>query len=333
MISLASKNKKVSEAETDNSEIRSKVKSSGTGRKKNTIQADTPATKEVSLPKKNLTKKSSGKTASPVKKETDKQETAEEELVDQEALARGDVPMTIVEHLEELRSRIINILLSFFFFTCTAFYFSDYLVYFVNKPFQETGNKVNVFTLTGGFMFKMKLSAAIAVLIIIPLIIFHIWRFVVPAIEKPERFSPRFTITSAILLFYAGVAFVFMILPSMIKVLLGFVNKSMMITNGADDYLHFIFFMSCVMGFICELPIIIFILTKLGLVTPQFLTRKRKYAIIIIWITAAVITPGADFLSQSLVGIPLMFLYEVSIVISRLVMIRKKRKELKMQNS
>jgi len=328
--------KKVSGSKTEHPEKNHKVKSLKTRGKKETISRDSSEIENNYLPEKSVTTKKSGNIKASTgitAKNTTPPEVIEDDLIDQAALDRGDIPMTIVEHLEELRSRIIIILSSFFILTCIAFYFSDYLVSFINKPFLETGNRVNVFTLAGGFMFKMKVSASMAVLLMIPLITFHVWRYIAPAIEKPERFSPRFTISSAIILFYAGVCFVFLLLPSMIKVLLGFVNNSMIITNGADDYLHFIFFMSCVMGFISELPIAIFMLTKLGIVTPQFLIRKRKFAVIIIWITAAIITPGPDFLSQSLVGIPLMFLYEISIVISKLVLIRKKRKELRLNQS
>ena len=107
----------------------------------------------------------------------------------------------------------------------------------------------------------------------------------------------------------------------------------MLSTIGANDYLYFIFFMSFIMGFLCELPIAILILTKMGLITPQFLIRKRKYAVIVIWIVAAIVTPGPDLLSQSLVGVPLMLLYEISIVISKIVLIRKKRKELKLKTT
>jgi sec-independent protein translocase protein TatC len=251
--------------------------------------------------------------------------------VDPLALERGDQPMTIVEHLTELRTRLISLLVSFFVLACIAFFFSDELVHFINKPFLETGNRLNVFTVAGGFMIKMKVSVVISLIVLIPFIVFHIWRFISPAIEKPERLFSRVTIFFAVLLFYSGVIFVFILLPSMIKVLLGFIDTSMLSTIGADDYLHFIFFMSFIMGFLCELPIIILILTKVGLVTPQFLIRKRKYAVIIIWVTAAMVTPGPDILSQSLVGVPLMLLYEVSIVISKLTLIRRKRKELKLR--
>jgi sec-independent protein translocase protein TatC len=257
----------------------------------------------------------------------------EEDIIDPSALARGDDPMTIVEHLTELRSRLMLIVVSFFVLFCVAFYFSDFLVHMINKPFMKTGFQLNIFTLTGGFMVKMKVSAAISILILVPLIIFHIWRFISPAIEKPERFFSRITITTAVLLFYAGVGFVFFVLPLTIEVLLSFIDKSMLSTIGADDYLHFIFFMSFIMGFLCELPIAILIMTKMGIITPHFLISKRKYALVIIWITAAIVTPGPDLLSQSLVGIPLMFLYEVSIVISKIVLKRKKRRELKLRNN
>ena len=279
VIFLTAKNKKVSGNETDLIKKKKEMKTPESGRKKETISDNSSNIEKIYHPEKSSIIKDSVNildTHPAVQKQSNLPEIIEEDSIDKAALERGDIPMTIVEHLEELRSRIINILISFFILTCVAFYFSDYLVYFINKPFLETGNKVNVFTLAGGFMFKMKVSAAIAVLIMIPLITYHVWRYISPAIERPERFSPRFTISSAIILFYAGVAFVFLILPSTIKVLLGFVDNSMLITNGAEDYLHFIFFMSCVMGFICELPVIIFILTKLGIVTPQFLIRKKK---------------------------------------------------------
>lgn len=302
--------------------------------------------KNIKSQKKNITeKKSAGKitnnkTASDKKNLPAKQNRKisnlpvkiEEEVIDPSAVARGDDPMTIVEHLSELRSRLIIIVVSFLVLVCIAFYFSDLLVHLINKPFLKTGFQLNIFTLAGGFMVKMKVSAAISFLLIVPLIIFHIWRFISPAIEKPERFFSRITIMTAVFLFYAGVGFVFLILPLTIEVLLNFIDKSMLSTIGADDYLHFIFFMSFIMGFLCELPIAILIMTKMGIITPHFLISKRKYALVIIWITAAIVTPGPDLLSQSLVGIPLMFLYEVSILISKIVLKRKKRRELKLRN-
>ena len=95
--------------------------------------------------------------------------------------------MSVVGHLDELRSRVLVILASFMIITAIAFYFSDILVYYVNKPFLDSGNKLNIFTLVGGFMLKFKVSAATALFILVPMIIFQIWRFIVPAIERKNR--------------------------------------------------------------------------------------------------------------------------------------------------
>ena len=305
-------------------------------RKKKTVNPEKVVTVRGKSLEKNLNKKSKSETNLPAIKQSKKVNNIpakiENESIDPSALARGDDPMTIVEHLTELRSRLLVILLSFFILAGIAFYFSDQLVHLINKPFLKSGFQLNIFTLAGGFIVKMKVSAAAAILLLFPLIVFHIWRFISPAIEKPERFFSRITIIMAILLFYAGVCFVFLILPLTIEVLLNFIDKSMLSTIGADDYLHFIFFLSFIMGFICELPIAILVLTKMGIITPHFLISKRKYALVIIWITAAIVTPGPDLLSQSLVGIPLMFLYEISIVVSKVVLKRKKLKELRLRN-
>jgi sec-independent protein translocase protein TatC len=253
---------------------------------------------------------------------------ADDEPIDPQALARGDKPMTIIGHLSELRSRIIKILISFAILFFAAFYFSDPLIAFINIPFENTGNTLNVFTLAGGVMVRIKISLALTILITVPLIIYHIWKFIVPAIEKPDRFFSRTTLFSAIIMFYVGAGFVFLTIPLLIKLLLSFIDTSMNSTIGADDYLRFIFFMSLLMGFLFELPIVMLVLTRIGLLTPHFLIKNRKYAVIIILIVSAAVTSGSDIFSLPLIGVPLMLLYEITIVISKFMLIRKKRKEL-----
>lgn len=250
------------------------------------------------------------------------------EEIDPEAIARGDHPMTIVEHLDEFRTRFMKVFGAFILLTCVTFYYSDVIVYYINKPFMQTSHQLHIFKLTGGFMVRFKAAAAVSILILIPYVLFHIWRFIAPAIGKSERNYSRLTIISTVLLFYGGVAFVFFLLiPFTIKMFLSFIGSYMITTIGADDYLNMLFIFCLIMGFLFEMPIVIMILTKLGIVTPQLLITKRKYAIITIWIVAAIVSPP-DVISQILCGIPLMFLYEISIVISRFMLKRKKRKEL-----
>lgn len=234
--------------------------------------------------------------------------------------------MTVTEHLGELRSRLLLVLFSLILFTVIGFFFSDYLVEFINRPFLESGNKLNVFKLTGGFIIRLKASACFAILISLPLLVFQVWRFIAPAISPEDKTFAKVSMFSSVFLFYLGICFVFfLIIPFAIKVLLGFISTEMISTIGADDYLNFIFLFSIAMGILFELPIIIMVLTKIGIITPYILVSKRKYAIIAIWIIAALVTPQ-DPLSQVLVAVPLMFLYEISIFISKIIIRRSYKK-------
>ncbi len=256
------------------------------------------------------------------------EESEEQEEVDPEALARGDEPMSLVGHLDEIRTRLMYILGSMFFVLCVTFYFSDPIVDYITKPFLATGFKLNIFKITGGFMLKLKASMIVALLIGIPLIVYHIWQFIKPAVSTKERKFARIVIVATILLFYGGVCFVFyLFIPTALKIMLDFIGPNMLPMIGAEDYFGFLIFFCIAMGILFELPIFILILTKIGLITPQFLTSKRKYAIVAMWVLAAVITPQPDMISQSMVAIPLMVLYEISIIISRIVY-RNKQREL-----
>lgn len=288
----------------------------------------TASTKSSAVPAKIKTGAKKDKTPAKIKASVKEAEN-ELEIIDPEAQKRGDMPMSVVDHLDEFRSRILIVLGVIIVLTLVNFYFSEHIVNYINKPFISTGNKLNIFKLAGGFIIRLKASAAIAILMTIPLIFFHVWRYIAPAIDKQSRMFSRMTVISSVLLFYAGISFIFfLLLPLMIEVLLSFIPSEMLSTIGADDYLSFIFLLCLAMGLIFELPIIILVLTKLGIITPALLISKRKVAIIIIWVFAAVITPP-DPLSQSLVAVPLMFLYELSILISRFIVIRRKKQDLK----
>ncbi len=284
-------------------------------------EADKPVDASAALPP-----AEKGKTSTlPAPKETNDNNGDEP---DPDALARGDHPMSIVDHLDEFRTRFLKIFLAFIIFTAAAFYFSNTIVYYMNKPFLDTNNQLHIFKLTGGFMLRFKASAGTAILLLIPYLLFHAWRFIAPAIGKTERMFSKLTIISSVLLFYSGVAFVFFFLiPFSIKMFLSFIGTYMITTIGADDYLNMVFIFCLLMGILFELPIIMLVLTKFGVVTPELLISKRKYAVVVIWVIAAFVSPP-DVISMILCGVPLMGLYEISIVLSRFTLIRKKRKEL-----
>lgn len=249
--------------------------------------------------------------------------------IDPAALSRGDDPMTVVDHLDELRSRLVITLIVVLVLTMAAFVFSDELLKIITRPFNESGFKLNVFKLTEGFMIKLKVSAILSLLVSFPFILFQGWRFIVPAIAKEDRMFSRLTVIASVFLFYAGVAFVFFFLmPFTVKVLLSFVVKDMISTIGANDYISIVLLFCVVMGLLFELPIAIIILTRIGLITPAFLVRKRKYAFVMAFVISAVITPTQDALTMLIVAVPLAFLYEISIIISKFVVVRKKKRDL-----
>lgn len=258
-----------------------------------------------------------------------KDDSHEEVEVDPDALRRGDKPMNIVDHLDEFRSRLLIVLITIIVLTVLGFYFSDILLDAINKPFIESGYKLNIFNLIEGFVLRIKASFVMGLLIGLPLLVYHLWQYIKPAIDIDNRKFAVYSMFAAIVLFYAGLgATYFYLLPLSIKVLLSFTPPDMENMINASKYFNFAILFALAIGITFEMPIIIMILTRIGIVSPSLLISKRKYAIVLIWIFAAVITPTTDPLTLTLVAVPLMLLYELSIVISKFIVIRKKRKEL-----
>lgn len=247
--------------------------------------------------------------------------------VEPEALERGDHPMSVVDHLTEMRSRLLVSLIVVVVCTVAGFYFSDYLMHLINAPFAQTGQKLNLFKIFEGVTLRIKAAVLCGLLLSLPLIVYQIWKYIFPAVEKGDRMFLRITLVAAILLFYGGIAVTYIFIPMAITTLLEFAPAGMNITNNATEYLNFFMLLSLSMGVVCELPIIMLVLTKIGIVSPSFLISKRKHAIVLIWIAAAFITPP-DPLSMTILAIPLMLLYEISIFISKFIVIRKIKKEM-----
>lgn len=254
----------------------------------------------------------------------------DEQAPDKESIDRGDSPRKIVEHLDEFRSRFLVVLITIAVISCVAFYFSNHIWTFLKEPLRITAPSIhlNLLGLADGILIQMKVSILVGLLLGIPIAILELWSYIKPAISRANRRFARITIYNAFVLFYAGMSFTyFVLLKPAIVIMIKFSPPDTIQTYTASNYLSFILVFCFSMAILFELPIIIMLLTKIGLVTPKLLITKRKYAIVIIWIVAAFITPQPDPISQSFVAIPLMILYEISIVISRIIYRKKLRKE------
>lgn len=235
-----------------------------------------------------------------------------------------DRQMTLVEHLDELRRCILISLAAVLIGACAAFWKIKAILKFLMLP---PVDHLVFFSPTEAFMAYFKLAFFVGLIFASPIVLYQLWAFVSAGLKDNER---RITLTFfpfSVLLFLGGAAFGFFIaIPWALKFLINFAGPDVSAVISISNYLSFITIFIFIFGLVFELPVAVLILSKLGLVTPAFLSSNRKWAILIIFIIAAVLTPTPDAFTQCLMAAPLIILYEVSIWVSKLVNINKKER-------
>jgi sec-independent protein translocase protein TatC len=225
-------------------------------------------------------------------------------------------PMTYLGHLAELRKRIIWALAVFLVAATACFTFAEKLADFLMIPAQ--GLKFVYLSPPDLFVTYIKLALISGLVLSLPIIIFEIWMFVSPALKKKER---RFIFYSLLLgggLFIAGAAFSFLvIIPLTIKFFLSYQTAQIVPMFSITDYFAFISNFALSFGVAFEMPIVAGLLGALGILKSSLLVKERKIAILLIFIAAAILTPSTDMVSQILLAIPMMLLYEISVIIVR----------------
>lgn len=264
--------------------------------------------------------------------------------------------MSFLDHLEDLRWHLIRATLAILIAGTGAFIFSRFIfdtIIFGPKHMSfptykylcKISNYFNVestfcldsfpFTIqnrTMGGQFSADIWTAIyaGFVIAFPYVVYQFWKFISPGLLPNERKHSRGFIIITTLLFFIGVLFGYYVITPLSINFLGTYSVSSEITNEIDlgSYISLVRSSSLAAGFVFELPIIIYFLTKIGLVTPEYLRKYRKYALVIVLILSAIITPP-DVASQVIVAIPILILYQLSIYISAIVVRNQKRKEKK----
>lgn len=233
---------------------------------------------------------------------------------------------TLLEHLDELRKRIFWSLVIVAAGIIVAGIFSDYvfdiLLYPLNQVPGLDADSYQIMTLSPiePFMVSLKVWVVASLIVTSPFLIFQLWAFVGPAFSSGEKryFYPIVIATSA--LFLIGVAFGYLIvLPKGLSFLLTFGGTTFNVQNRANEYFTFVALFILAFGCIFELPVILVLLAKAGVIDDKFLRKNRRYAIVIAALAAAFLTPGQDVFSMVAMLIPLLVLYEVSIPIARWV--------------
>ncbi len=232
-----------------------------------------------------------------------------------------DLKMSLTEHLIELRKRLTNSLIALGIGFIACYYFKDWLFTVITKPLTQVLPKSSYLIYTGltqAFFTYMKIAFFASLILTSPFIFYQIWKFISPALLPQEKKYVVPFVLSSTVLFLSGVLFgYFVVLPPAFEFFVSFNNEYLRAMISFGDYLSFLVTFLLGFGVSFQLPILIFFLAKLGIVTDKLLSKNRKYAILLIFIVAAVLTPSPDALSQILMAIPLMILYEASIFVAK----------------
>jgi sec-independent protein translocase protein TatC len=237
--------------------------------------------------------------------------------------------MSFLEHLDELRRRLVVSLSALIVGFLVSLLFIERLFAFIMRPLQAVlpdGGKLIYTEPAEAFLLYMKVAALTGLFLAAPVILYQIWMFIAPGLYSHEKkFAIPFVVSSTVF-FVAGALFShFVVFPWAWRFFAQFSTDYMQFTPKIAPTFSMYVRMMLAMGLVFEMPTLVLFLARFGLVTPRFLIRNTKYAILLIFIVAAVMTPGPDVVSQSLMAAPMILLYGLSIVIAWIAQPRKRQ--------
>jgi sec-independent protein translocase protein TatC len=231
--------------------------------------------------------------------------------------------MTLVEHLEELRWRILKSMIAIVVGAIVAFIFRVQIMSFLTWPLPKTADQIGTHRLivTGiaeGFTVFLKLAIAGGILAAIPVILYQTWAFISPGLYQHEKKTAVPFIFVGIFLFLAGIGLGYIVLQYPVNWLINFASTSFTELITADSYFTFVAFFLLAFGIVFEIPLVLTFMAQLGLITSQSLKRRRPAAHIGMWIAATFLTPGADIYSPIILGVAMSCLFELTIIFIRI---------------
>ena len=239
-------------------------------------------------------------------------------------------PMTLLEHLGELRKRLVRGFLAILigFFACYGF--AQQLFYYLSLPLLKVMPADSKFIYTGvaeGFFVDMKVAFVAGVFVACPFLFYQIWAFIAPGLyEEEKKYIIPLALSSALFFILGGVFCYFGVFPFAFEFFMSYSTDNIVAMLSIDEYLSFALKMVLAFGLIFEMPLFSFFLARMGLITAQKMRDVRKYAILAIFVVAAILTPP-DVFSQLMMAGPMLVLYEVSIWVAALVGKKKAERE------
>lgn len=227
--------------------------------------------------------------------------------------------MSFMEHLGELRTRIMRSLLALLVGLVPALIFSQQIMDYLVRPVRETNRSLVFLSLTEAFWVQMKIGVIAGLFIASPLILWQVWQFIAPGLHRHEKkYAGPFVLVGSLLFIGGGVFSLKVVTPFAIQFLLSYERPGLQAMISIGSYIDFLLKFTLAFGAVFELPLIITILARLGIVSPAMLAKNRKYAILGAFVAGAVLTPTPDMFNQTLMAGPLILLYEVGIICARI---------------
>lgn len=230
-----------------------------------------------------------------------------------------EVEMSFLEHLEELRWRILYSLIGIVIGTIGAWIFIDFLIdHILLLPAQSARIKLQNLRPFGQLFLYFQVALIAGIVLSIPNLFYQLWKFIAPALKENEKKYVTAVVSFSTLCFLSGIVFAYYVMLPLTLTFAGQFGSEQIENNFAiDEYFSIIISVMLAAGLVFELPMMSFFLSKLGLITPAFMRKYRRHSIILILVAAAILTPGTDPVAQVLLAVPLALLYEISIFVAK----------------
>ena len=239
-----------------------------------------------------------------------------------------DREMPLIEHLTELRQRLINVIVALLAVFLSLVYFANDIYSFVAEPlrrFLPEGATMIATEVASPFLAPFKLTLVVAAMTVMPYVLFQAWSFVAPGMYRQEKRFALPLLASSIVLFYCGVAFAYYVVcPMVFSFFTSMSPAGVTVMTDINHYLSFVLTMFFAFGFAFEIPVATVLLVWAGITTPQALTAKRPYILVGCFVIGMVLTPP-DVFSQTLLAVPMWMLFEVGVLASRWLLATKAR--------
>ena len=227
--------------------------------------------------------------------------------------------MSILRHLEELRTRIIRSLIAIAVGSAIAYFYIEDIMRYLTLP---TG-RLYYLQPAEAFFTYIKIAIFAGFLLALPVVFYQAWKFILPALTVRERTVIGILVPSSVLLFFAGLAFsFFLVLPAALQFFVGFSTENLQPMFTLHQYFDFVLAFILPFGAVFELPLLVIVFAKLGFIGSKFLQSKQRIVIFLSFVVGAVISPTPDIFTQSMIAIPLILLYELSYLVVRFVLRR-----------